>query len=82
MLTRRPTTAKELCTYVIGSQCGSVIFPQWEVQLPDTPKPPHVEPVLPEVSGEQRDGWREREREMKREMGRRIKMKKKGEKKR
>ncbi|KAF0288119.1 Sphingomyelin phosphodiesterase [Amphibalanus amphitrite] len=50
VLSARRTTAAEVCTYVIGAQCGSVIWPQWEVQLPDTPKPPHIEPVLPDVS--------------------------------
>ena len=53
MLNGRNITANELCTYVLGARCGAAIWADWEVQLPDTPKPPHVDPVLPDVSGEE-----------------------------
>ncbi|XP_037092750.1 sphingomyelin phosphodiesterase-like [Pollicipes pollicipes] len=50
LLARRNTTGDDICTFALGARCGAAIWPPWEVQLSDKPKPPHVEPVLPEPS--------------------------------
>jgi hypothetical protein len=43
---------KEVCSYVLGTDCGEPYNPNamWNVTFPNVPKPPVVQPSLPKVN--------------------------------